>query len=365
MHLLSNKPPWYGRIGYGCRSRRCRYQLPIVTDEMQMSKMPLDARPDKNSLLQFLLKLFVSSSLLAILIAHVDAVALQRAFERSDWRDVLAATLILIVLTPLLAWRWRRVALAIGMPLSGRAALVIVLIGMFFNQVMPSAIGGDLMRLWLLRIERVPVAKGLSSIFLDRVVSLFGMMLVVVAGFSVLLQIVRQPAMQFGAVILIAAVFVGTGVLVWADKIPWPFPVRIRSSLVNVSAFAIDARSLFFSPRVLGAVLFASILIHLLVSLAVWLLARGIGLSVGIEVFVLLMPLVLLLSLLPISIAGWGVREGTMIACLSLVAVDTASAFAVSALFGFASLFASLPGAIVWLLTGRGQDIDAKPSATE
>jgi len=62
---------------------------------------------------------------------------------------------------------------------------------------------------------------------------------------------------------------------------------------------------------------------------------------------------VLLLSLLPISIAGWGVREGAMIACLGLVGVDAASAFAVSALFGLTSVVVGLPGGLVWLLIGQ------------
>jgi uncharacterized membrane protein YbhN (UPF0104 family) len=89
-----------------------------------------------------------------------------------------------------------------------------------------------------------------------------------------------------------------------------------------------------------------------MVSTAAWILARGIGVDVGIEVFILLLPLVLLLSLLPISIAGWGVREGTMIACLSLVGVDAASAFAVSALLGLTYVLSGLPGGLVWLLSG-------------
>ena len=268
--------------------------------------------------------------------------------------DIGLATAILVALTPLLAWRWRRVALAIGMPLSERSAFTIVLIGMFFNQVLPSAIGGDVMRLWLLRGDQISIAKGISSIFLDRMVSLVGMMLVVVVGAFELANIVREPAMQLGAVLMVAGVIGGTAVFVWSDRIPWPSIFQSSSLIRNISIFAQDARALFFSPLDLSAVLIASILIHVQVSMAIWLLARGLGLTTGIDVFVLLLPLVFLLSMLPISIAGWGMREGAMVACLALVGVDATSAFAVSALFGVVSVFASLPGGIVWLFVGRG-----------
>jgi hypothetical protein len=74
---------------------------------------------------------------------------------------------------------------------------------------------------------------------------------------------------------------------------------------------------------------------------------------VDLEVFILLLPFVLLLSLLPISVAGWGVREGAMIAGLGYVGVDSASAFVISALFGVAYIFAGIPGVIAWLIEGR------------
>ena len=290
--------------------------------------------------------------LLAILIAYADIGALRSALTRVGWRDVLAATLILIGLTPFQAWRWREIARTIGIPLSWRSALIIVMIGTFFNQVLPSAIGGDAARVWLLRNAHVPVAKGLSSILLDRVVGLLGMVVIVAVGFPWLMQIVRQPVLQTAAATAVAAGFLGIALLLLLDRVPLPGTVRSRAFVGKLLAVATDARAVFLAPRVIASALLASVLVLLMVSAAVWILARGIGLNVGIEVFILLLPLVLLLSLLPVSIAGWGVREGAMIACLSLVGVDAASAFAVSALFGLTYVLAGLPGGLVWLLSG-------------
>ena len=306
-------------------------------------------------MLKIIIRLAVSAGLLVFLVVHSDLQMLRSTLAKIGVVDILSATAILFILTPILAWRWHTIAHAIGVNLTKRSALVIVLIGTFFNQVLPSAIGGDAIRIWLLKKENVSLTKCFSSILLDRVVALFGMVLIVGAGFQLLMQIVRQPTLKLAVGTVIAAGLSGVVILLLLDKIPLPASLRHHSIALKLLSIASDARRVFFSLRTLAVALVASVIIHLLVSVAVWILARGIGLSVGLEVFVLLLPLVLLLSLLPISVAGWGVREGAMIASLALVDVDAASAFAVSALFGLAYILAGIPGGLVWLFMDNKQ----------
>jgi hypothetical protein len=68
-----------------------------------------------------------------------------------------------------------------------------------------------------------------------------------------------------------------------------------------------------------------------------------------------LVPVVLLLSTLPISVAGWGVRETVMVSALGFAGAESSEAFALSILFGLALLALSLVGAIMWLVQGRSQ----------
>lgn len=317
---------------------------------------------NETPVLKIIIRLAVSAGLLVFLIVHSDLQMLRSTLAKIGVVDILSATATLFILTPFLAWRWHTIAHAIGVKLTKRSALVIVLIGTFFNQVLPSAIGGDAIRIWLLKKENVSLTKCFSSILLDRVVALFGMVLIVGAGFQLLMQIVRQPTLKLAAGTVIAAGLSGVVILLLLDKIPLPAGLRNHSIALKLLSVASDARRVFFSLRTLAVALVASVIIHLLVSVAVWILARGIGLTVGLEVFVLLLPLVLLLSLLPISVAGWGVREGAMIASLALVDVDAASAFAVSALFGLAYILAGLPGGLVWLFMGKKQKNSNDPS---
>jgi uncharacterized membrane protein YbhN (UPF0104 family) len=80
-------------------------------------------------------------------------------------------------------------------------------------------------------------------------------------------------------------------------------------------------------------------------------LAQGLSIDVEISALLVLVPPVILVSLLPILFAGWGIREGTMIAMLGTVDVAPENALALSVAFGFLMLILSLPGALVWFLS--------------
>ena len=79
-----------------------------------------------------------------------------------------------------------------------------------------------------------------------------------------------------------------------------------------------------------------------------------LGVSIELEITwvdcMVLMPPVLLLMTIPISIAGWGVREQAMVSAFALIGISGEGALALSIMFGLVSLFMGLPGGIVWLL---------------
>lgn len=80
-------------------------------------------------------------------------------------------------------------------------------------------------------------------------------------------------------------------------------------------------------------------------------LAQGLSIDFEVSALLVLIPPVILASLLPISFAGWGIREGAMIAMLGTVDVAPENALALSVAFGFLILILSLPGALVWFLS--------------
>ena len=74
------------------------------------------------------------------------------------------------------------------------------------------------------------------------------------------------------------------------------------------------------------------------------------GLTVTWMNLLLTIPLVIFFMALPISIAGWGVREGVMVLGLGYLGVSAEEALALSIVFGLSTLIVSIPGSAIWLL---------------
>jgi len=88
----------------------------------------------------------------------------------------------------------------------------------------------------------------------------------------------------------------------------------------------------------------------LLISALFYLLAQALGLErVDLLDCIVLVPPVILITTIPISIAGWGLREGAMVTLFAFVGVAQGDAFVLSILFGVVSLMLSLPAGLVWL----------------
>jgi hypothetical protein len=85
----------------------------------------------------------------------------------------------------------------------------------------------------------------------------------------------------------------------------------------------------------------------------VFMLTRAVGTELGWGDSLLLIPPVLLVSAIPVTVAGWGVREGAMVIALGFAGVAPAAGFAISVLFGLTLAVASLPGAGLWLASGE------------
>jgi len=133
-----------------------------------------------------------------------------------------------------------------------------------------------------------------------------------------------------------------------------------------LAVLAGDTRRVFLHPGHAFKVLAWSALGHVNVTLCVYVLALGLNLNVTLMECLALFPPVLLVTTLPISIAGWGVREYAMMKAFSLVGVPSEGALVLSLLFGLVAMAVSLPGGIVWLTSGErrgGISIPAIPDA--
>jgi hypothetical protein len=193
--------------------------------------------------------------------------------------------------------------------------------------------------------------QALNSVILDRLSALAGLVIVTGAGLPWLLPAIHDPKAQAGLIALIVAVLAGFVVLFYVERLPWlSAQWRFTRFIARLSAVS---RKLFLDFRHSVPAIGISVFVHLAGAGVVYILGRGTGAQIGLLECLVLVPPVMLVTMVPISVAGWGVREGAMVVSFGFVGVPANEAFAVSVLVGVVVMLAGIPGGIIWLMTGH------------
>ena len=290
----------------------------------------------------------------------MDLPALRQTLAEVNWPGFASAALLLTGLTFVNAWRWGFVlrALAAGVPFNFRVSNCFI--GQFFNQTLPSTIGGDAIRIWLLTRTEMSLRTAANSVLIDRFAGLFALLLIALAGLPWLAELHASEAAIASVAGAASIGLIAIGVLLVLDRLPTRLlhlrPVAAAATLSS------DARASMLNRRTGPVVVGIAISVQMGVSVVVWMIAQSLGASLTLANCAVLVPLVMVVSAIPISVAGWGVREGAMVAAFALAGVQTEDAFAISLLFGLAAIVSGLPGGLLWLRTRKAREVVAARS---
>lgn len=297
-----------------------------------------------------LAKLAVSAILIAVVVRAFDVRGALERIASAGPVDTLMALALAAAILPLQTLRWKVVLRESGHELPFARALGLVWIGQFFSQVLPSSVGGDALRMWYAHKSGMAPGPAIVTVIVDRVVSLLGILVLVAGGLPWLLRAMPEGAARTGIVVLVAAGVAGFAVVaLFAADAPWLH--RWRPARVLLAPWVL-LRRILLAPRRLAFALASSVAGTAGFCAVVFQLGRALGLELGLADCLLLFPPVMLATAIPISVAGWGLREGAMVVVLGYVHVAAADAFALSVLFGLVVIVASLPGVAFWLARG-------------
>lgn len=223
----------------------------------------------------------------------------------------------------------------------------IVFSAQFVGQVLPF-LAGDGLRMLMLREAGVAPAVAVKSTMLDRGFALVALLLVALPGLVFSPILLRTGALR---ATLLAVTAVGlcaaAAAIVFAPRI-----ARLlgqRGLLGEAGRLLLDMRAIVstrpYAIRVIGI----CVLVHAVSVLVFVLLARGMDLPLAWLDAAAIVPALLLATALPVSFAGWGVREVVAASLLGGAHLETEGAVGLSVAFGLAGLLASLPGAALIL----------------
>jgi len=324
---------------------------------LEKHQQPDDCPPRIKPLLasrrtQLVLRIGALLILLALLFRLLDSRTTMAALARADLGLVLVGIGIVQAQVMLSSLRWKFTAARLDLHLPLMRAAREYYVAVFLNQVLPGGVAGDAVRTYRNRTHDAAGESrwraSLRSVVLERAAGQIAFFVIAVAGllaWPLLLPasvpedvetLVAVPVLVFAVLVAIVAFAAMRG------------PKRVRRALTDIGP---DIRKVFIER---GAWFYQAALSLSIVSsyIAVFVIA---GAALGVEIpsigWITIVPMVLLAMLIPISIGGWGLREGAAAALFPLVGIDASLALAIAILYGLINLVGSLPGLWIFVAT--------------
>jgi glycosyltransferase 2 family protein len=291
----------------------------------------------------------------------VDGQVLQRLLARQDRALLMGAGALILVQIGFGAERWRAIlaALARGQPPRRLSVQAVFYASIFFNCLPVGTVGGDVARVWLARRFALSLRQLVLSVLIDRMLVVVALIVLAVVTLPEIPHPLAVPA-WFGSV---AILLVAAGGLSLLHPIERLLGKRRDLWLVpSVLRLAEELRYLTGRGGLVG--LFYALMSATCGAMAAYCVARSLDIEIGPIPLIAVMSVVTFVAALPISLAGWGVREVSFVSLLGLLAIDRAAALILSVEFGIITTLVSLPGGLIWL-TMRQPGAGGRKTATD
>lgn len=292
-----------------------------------------------------ILKLLVTAAIFYYLFKIIDFNALIGVLAKSHGGDILVALLFQLGSTYLAAYRWRAISKLLIFDESLSFYVKSYFKGSFFNQVLPSSIGGDAVRVIDLTACGYDKKEAFYGVFVDRVVGLVGLLVLNLIS-TILFFGTFSNSFSLLIISISLAGIAGFASLFFLNKIAF---LQNYKFLNLFHRLANRLNKLYVQKHILIKHIFISVCVHLLTVMAIYAIALSIDAKLNLQTLLIAIPPVFLLMIVPLSLAGWGIREGAMVGILMLVYEDKTKILAISILYGLLLILSALPGSYFWI----------------
>ena len=301
----------------------------------------------KNPHLIFLLKLGLTLGLLAFIFRTVDMSDVWTRLISINPAFLVSALILMVVGYALCGLRWAWVSLGLGIVVSRRRKINLYFLGMFASLFLPSTIGGDVIRGILLAKGEGRSGIGVAaaaSVILDRVNGLYALLVLL----TICMAMVTLPGTWWwwGWLALVVGM--------WVAMLLVPMLAgRMPGRLAKLKALPLRDRHF---QRMWWQSMPISFVFQMIIIQAHVFLGLAVGLHMAWPAYAVMVGLVAVVSMLPISLNGFGVREAGYVGFVAYFGGDQAAAAAMAALWIIVLALSSLPGLyVLWRMGGRQQ----------
>ncbi len=299
----------------------------------------------------FIAKVGITAWIIHVLVSTIDFEHVNITLQKIPYSYIAIAVSISIVAIWATAYRWRLIISCNQETISLWHTFYHTMIGAFLNQCLPSSIGGDVYRGFVLKQHGLSTSSALSSTFIDRLYGLSSFVILATIGCLFEWKILISTFLGEIMLLVIGLIAAGLGCLLSLKFLESYLPNILRPLIVLSKA----VWTTFTQGKKSLLIIFVSLGTALCIVVGAEILALGIGLNLALSQAFIAIPLAILVSAIPLSFAGWGLREGAMVVILSAYGISKEEALALSLLFGISQILAALPGLAFWCFSRQLQ----------
>lgn len=304
---------------------------------------------------RLVLRASVTVALVAALASRLDLAAILARGSTAHTGWILGALAVVFVAIAISAVKWGAILEARRCALPFTRLLRHYLVGLFFNNVLPTTVGGDAVRAWETTRDTGEVPEAVGSVVTERLIAGAALGFTALLGLPFADASPRLVLTVVGFLALDLALVALFLVPRFAEAIvAATLPRRLTSARATVAATVGAVRTTLRSPRLFLRVFLLSVLFQVLVAAVNVCLFQALGVPVGVARCIVYTPMIFTVTMLPISLSGLGVREAAYWYFFAQAGVAQVDAVAVSLGFFLVVGAASLPGAPLFAL-GRSR----------
>jgi len=311
-----------------------------------------------------IIKAIISISLLTYIIISIDWNEVANNLRSANFLLLSAVFLLYILEQVELTYKWNILIGARGITISLFRLIIINSIGSFWGLFLPSSVGTDVVRGYYLTKNNSEKSISVSSVFADRILSMFSLLLLGV----IFMTISGDLLSKFNVRTYIISLAVGVTILFYffqKEKTAYFLKEKLKS--VRYKKFFDLLVKLHFSileykkyPKALLASFFVSLLVQVTRVVIYYIVTISYNIHVPIIYFFIFVPVIMIILMIPISIGGLGVREGTFIGFFSLIGMSINEAVIISFTTTLMNTLIILLGGIAYLFYSSSFNLKEK-----
>jgi len=292
-----------------------------------------------------IIKLLIAIAIFYYLSLNIDFNELWAILAKSHGGWILLALILQLGSTYLAAYRWFKISKLLIFKEKLSFYVQSYFKGTFFNQVLPSSIGGDAVRIIDLTRKGYDKKEAFYGVFVDRIVGLVGLLVLNLIA-SILFYGTFKPDFSQLIIFISFSGIIGFLSLFYLEKIHFLAKYKFLNLFHRLSK---RLNELYPSKTLLAKHISISVAVHLLSVLTMYGISLSIDTHLSFQMLLIAVPPVFLLTIVPISLAGWGIREGAMVGIFMLVGANPAKILAMSILYGLLLIISAMPGSYFWI----------------